>query len=408
MRMPENTQETSFRPQFSAYENNFEGTLGNKEEGPKNFYGMSQDDLKAFLKGLGKEQFRAQQIFKWVYERRITDFEQMSNLSKNFREELKGVLDFGLPPVVSHLKSIDGTQKFLFDMGQGNTVEAVLIPGGEDRLTLCISSEVGCNMACKFCFTGKQKLKRRLKAHEIVGQFMQASDRLAEGERISNIVFMGMGEPLDNPDEVFKSIEVLHDPWGMNVSRRKITVSTSGLVPEMWRIIESKCRLAVSLNGSNDEIRSQVMPINRRYPIKELLQACRDYTEQTGDKVTLEYVLLKGVTDQLEHARELYQLTKNLSCKINIIPFNEHPGAGFERPSDEQIQKFQDELIRLGSHVLLRRTMGRDIFAACGQLTSEFANKPKTMDISNSKIGSIYTKADLKKPKNKTVEASNT
>jgi 23S rRNA (adenine2503-C2)-methyltransferase len=388
-------QSSEFKPQFSAYENNFDGTLAKPEEGPKNFYGLSQEDLRAVLKGLGKEQFRAQQIFKWVYERRITNFEEMSNLSKSFREELKGVLDFSLPAVVSHLVSVDGTQKFLFDMGDNNTVEAVVIPS-DDRLTLCISSEVGCNMACKFCFTGKQKLKRRLKAHEIVGQFMQVSDRLKEDQRLSNIVFMGMGEPLDNPEAVFKSIEVLHDEWGMNVSRRKITVSTSGLVPEMWRIAANKVRLAVSLNGSNDEIRSQVMPINKRYPIKDLLAACREYANETGDKVTFEYVMLKGVTDGLEQARELHQLTKNIPCKINIIPFNEHPGSGFERPDDRQIEKFQDELIRLGSHVLLRRTMGRDIFAACGQLTSEFENKPRTMDISNSKIGSTYTKADLR------------
>jgi len=388
-------QTSEFKPQFSAYENNFNGTLDNKEEGPKNFYGLSQDDLKAFLKGLGKEQFRAQQIFKWVYESRVTNLDEMLNLSKKFREELKGHLDFSLPSVVSHLVSVDGTQKFLFDVGDNNTVEAVVIPA-DDRLTLCISSEVGCNMACKFCFTGKQKLKRRLKAHEIVGQFMQVSDRLKEGQRLSNIVFMGMGEPLDNPEAVFKSIEVLHDSWGMNISRRKITVSTSGLVNEMWRIAANKVRLAVSLNGSNDEIRSQVMPINKRYPINELMAACREYTDQTGDKVTLEYVMLKGVTDGLEQARELHQLTKNLPCKINLIPFNEHPGSGFERPDDRQIEKFQDELIRLGSHVLLRRTMGRDIFAACGQLTSEFENKPRTMDISNSKIGSTYTKADLR------------
>ncbi len=386
---------SEFKPQFSAYENNLEGTLKSKEEGPINFYGLTQADLRAVLKGLGKEQFRAQQIFKWVYEQRVTNFEEMSNLSKAFREELPGILDFTLPKVVSHLISVDGTQKFLFDVGDNNTVEAVVIPA-DDRLTLCISSEVGCNMACKFCFTGKQKLKRRLKTHEIVGQFMQVSDRLKEGQRLSNIVFMGMGEPLDNPDAVFKSIEVLHDPWGMMISRRKITVSTSGLVPEMWRVAANKVRLAVSLNGSNDEIRSQVMPINKRYPIKDLLAACKQYCDETGDKVTLEYVMLKGVTDGLEQARELHNLTKSIPCKINIIPFNEHPGSGFERPDDRQIEKFQDELIRLGSHVLLRRTMGRDIFAACGQLTSEFENKPRTMDISNSKIGSTYTKADLR------------
>lgn len=355
------------------------------------FYGLTQEALKNLIKKAGKEQFRAQQIFKWVYEKRVADFEGMSNLSKSFREALKDQFDFSLPPVLSHLKSIDGTQKFLFDMGDGNTVEAVLIPS-EDRLTLCISSEVGCNMACKFCFTGKQKLKRRLMAHEIVGQFLQAKDRLPEGFRITNIVFMGMGEPLDNSDEVFKTCSVLHDPWGLNLSRRRMTVSTSGLVPEMWKVAANKVRLAVSLNAPNDEIRNHVMPINKKYPIKELLQACRDYAQETGDKVTMEYVLLKGVTDQLEHARELYQLTKNVPCKINIIPFNEHPGSGFERPADDQIVKFQNELMRLGAHVLLRRTMGRDIFAACGQLTSEYSTKPKQMDISNSKIGSIYSK----------------
>ena len=247
-------------------------------------------------------------------------------------------------------------------------------------------------MACKFCFTGKQKLKRRLTASEIVGQYIRAHDLLKEGQSISNIVFMGMGEPLDNPEAVFKSIEILHEPWGMNVSRKRVTVSTSGLVPEMWRVTNAKVRLAVSLNGSNDEVRSQIMPINRKYNIEQLMKACRQYCKDTGDKVTLEYVLLKGITDKIEQAKELFELTKNVPNKINLIPFNEHPGSGFERPSDEAIKKFQDELIRLGAHVLLRRTMGRDIFAACGQLTSEFENKPKQMDISNSKLGSIYNK----------------
>lgn len=355
-----------------------------------NFYGMTQDDLKSFLKGLGKEQFRAQQIFKWVYERRITDFEQMSNLSKAFQQEMKDKLSFALPKVLSHLKSVDGTQKFLFDARDGNTVEAVLIPSDE-RLTLCVSSEVGCNMACKFCYTGKQKLKRRLEAAEIVGQFMQVTDLIRpQGQRISNIVFMGMGEPLDNSDAVFKTVETLHDQWGMNFSRRKVTVSTSGVVPEMWKVAQHKVRLAVSLNAPNDEIRNQVMPINKRYPLKELFAACRDYYNKSGDRITFEYVLLKGVTDSVEQARELYHLTKSLPCKINLIPFNEHPGADYERPSDEQVEKFHAELMRLGGHVLLRRTMGRDIFAACGQLTSEFENKPRQMDISNSKIGSVY------------------
>lgn len=351
-----------------------------------NFYALTLEDLERHFKSFGKEKFRAQQVYKWVYESRVVDPSNMSNLSKDFRKELHGMLDFALPPVVSHLVSEDGTQKFLFDIGDQQTVEAVLIPS-EDRLTLCVSSEVGCNMACRFCFTGKQKLKRRLTAHEIVGQFMQVHDRLSPGQRISNIVFMGMGEPLDNPEAVFKSIEVLHSPWGMNLSRKRITVSTSGVVPEMWRVIASRVRLAVSLNGSNDEVRSRIMPINKKWPLRELLAACREYTRSTRDKVTFEYVLLKGVTDSIEQARELVRLTRDIPCKINIIPFNEHPGSGFFRPEDEQVQKFHEELMNRGAHVLLRRTMGRDIYAACGQLTSAYKEHPEKMDVSNSKLG---------------------
>lgn len=357
----------------------------NQIESKRNFYSMNLSDLEALFKVHGKEKFRAQQLFKWVYEKRITEPELMSNLAKDFRKELVQYLDFNMPKLAQHLKSVDGTQKFLFDIGDMKTVEAVLIPS-EERLTLCISSEVGCNMGCKFCFTGKQKLQKRLKAEEIVGQFMLAQDIIGIENRITNMVFMGMGEPLDNSDEVFKAIEIIHSPWGMNFSRRRVTVSTSGIVPEMWKIAHHKVRLAVSLNGFDDESRSQIMPINKKYPLKELFEACHEYVKQTKDRVTFEYVLLKGITDQVEHARKLFQLTKSIPCKINIIPFNEHPGSGFERPSDNQILKFQNELIHLGAHVLLRRTMGRDIFAACGQLRSEFDNHPKQMDVSNSKL----------------------
>jgi 23S rRNA (adenine2503-C2)-methyltransferase len=364
-----------------------------------NFYGITQTELQKYFTKEGKEKYRSQQVYKWVYERQITDFDQMSNLSKNFRDEFKSKIEFHLPQVVSHLISIDGTQKFLFKLLSdgafaSETVEAVIIPSG-DRLTLCISSEVGCNMACKFCFTGKQKLKRRLKAHEIVGQFIQVKNALQKqgpDKRISNIVYMGMGEPLDNSDEVFKSVEILHDPWGINLSRKKITISTSGIVPEMWKVADHGVRLAVSLNGSNDEVRSQVMPINKKYPLKDLLAACQEYAAETGEKVTFEYVLLKGVTDSEAQAKELFKLTRKIPCKINLIPFNEHPGADFHRPEDSVIEKFQKILFDLGAHVLIRRTMGRDIYAACGQLTSEFENKPQKMDISNSKIGSIHKK----------------
>ena len=353
---------------------------------PKNFYSFTLENLESYLKQYGKEKFRAQQIFKWVYEQRVTDFDLMLNLSKDLRKELKNLITFELPPIIKHLVSVDGTQKFLFDVRDGNSIEAVVIPS-DDRLTLCVSSEIGCNMGCHFCFTGKQKLKRRLETSEIVGQFMQVQDVLKKSNlKLSNIVFMGMGEPLDNCEAVFGSIEVIHSPWGVNLSRKKITVSTSGLIPEMYRVADAKVRLAVSLNAYNDEVRSLVMPINKKYPLKDLLEECKRYYKATGDKITMEYVLLKGVTDQLSHARELVKLLKNVPCKINLIPFNEHPGSGFERPSDETVQAFHTETMRLGAQVLLRRTMGRDIFAACGQLTTKI-DRPESMDISNSKIG---------------------
>jgi 23S rRNA (adenine2503-C2)-methyltransferase len=342
---------------------------------PTSFYRYTQEDLENFFMQGGKQRFRAQQLFKWVYELGVTDFDQMTNLSKDFRETLKSQFYFELPKLSLHLKSTDGTQKFLFELGDKNTIEAVLIPSRE-RLTLCISSEVGCNMACKFCFTGKQKLKRRLNTEEIVGQFLIVEKVIAP-LKVTNIVFMGMGEPLDNPESVFKTIDVLHNPFGRNFSRKKVTVSTSGLIPEMWRISASHTMLAVSLNGYDDESRSSIMPINKKYPLRDLLKACREYIKFSKEKVTFEYVLLKGITDQVEHAVKLYKLTRDIPCKINIIPFNEHPGSGFGRPSEEQVLRFQDELIRLGAHVLLRKTMGRDIYAACGQLTSEFENKPR-------------------------------
>jgi len=347
------------------------------QDGPRPFFRWTLEELSQWMLARGHSAYRAKQLFKWVYEKGVWDFQAMSDLGARFREELQQSFQLQLPEVSLHLKSQDGTEKFLFRLYDGNTIEAVAIPS-EDRLTLCVSSEVGCNMACKFCFTGKQKLKRRLFTDEIVGQFLQV-EKLIAPRRLTNIVFMGMGEPLDNPESVFKAIDILHSPFGRQFSRKKITVSTSGLVPEMWRIAASHTLLAVSLNGYDDESRTEIMPINKKYPLAELLAECRRYWEFAKEKITFEYVLLAGVTDQPEHAKSLYKLTRSLPCKINIIPFNEHPGSGFHRPSEESIQRFQNILIDLGAHVLRRRTMGRDIYAACGQLTSEFENKPRRL-----------------------------
>lgn len=334
---------------------------------------------------LGKEKFRAQQLYKWVYEKNVTNPELMTNLSKDFRKSLWQRFQFELPEMVDRRISVDGTRKYLFDIGQGQTVEAVMIPS-DDRMTLCLSSEVGCNMACKFCFTGKQKLKRRLSAGEIVGQFLQVKLDMAP-MRISNIVFMGMGEPLDNTEAVFDAIEIFKSDFGLNVGRKKITVSTSGLVPQIPLITQSGTRLAVSLNAPNDEIRNHIMPINKKYPLAQLMEACRDHAETSGDRVTFEYVLLKDVTDHIDHAKQVAKLVRSVPCKINLIPFNEHPDSGFQRPSRSRVFHFQRYLLDKGFHVTIRRTMGRDIFAACGQLTSLYQGRPQSQDVTTGTLG---------------------
>jgi 23S rRNA (adenine2503-C2)-methyltransferase len=345
-----------------------------------NFYDLTLDDLKNFLIGQGKEKFRAEQIFRWVYQKGVTDLNQMSNLSKDFCLEVSKILDFKIPQLVHQADSIDGTRKFLMAVDGGKNIESVLIPN-EDRLTLCVSSEVGCAMGCQFCFTAEMGLMRRLTVSEIVGQYLNAANSLKDGRRITNIVFMGMGEPLDNVDHVMKAINILHEQVGIGLSRKRITVSTSGIVPQIPRVAEAGVRLAVSLNATTDEIRNRIMPINRKYNLEKLLEACKDYYNESRDMITFEYVLLKGVNDSREDAHRIVKLTRNIPSKINLIPFNEHPNSGFIRPSSKEVHEFQNILMNAGKHVLIRRTMGRDIYAACGQLRSEMEQHPERMTI---------------------------
>ncbi len=344
-----------------------------------NFFNLTRLQLEAELMGSGKERFRATQLFQWVYKKGITDVGQMSNLSKEFRTQIQHKFDFHLPTVAKSVVSRDETRKLLVNVGEGKTVETVMIPS-EDRMTLCVSSEIGCNMACQFCFTGKQKLQRRLEAFEIVAQFLRAKGELEaqnpQTHKLTNIVFMGMGEPLDNLPGVFDAISIICDDHGLNFSKKKITVSTSGLVPQIPEVSKAGVRLAVSLNASSDEMRDIIMPINKRYPLKELMKACHEYYLETKDRITFEYVILKGVNDTLEDARKVHQIVKGVPCKLNLIPFNEHEGSEFVRPEMSAVLKFQNELIRLGHSVFIRRTMGRDIYAACGQLRSKFENHP--------------------------------
>ncbi len=349
------------------------------------FYSMTLPALEEHFTGLGKERFRAQQIFKWVYEKDVLNPDEMTNISKDFRNRLLDFFDFKLPQIVDRRISVDGTRKYLFDIGDFKTVEAVMIPS-EDRMTLCLSSEVGCNMACKFCFTGKQKLKRRLTAGEIVGQFLQVKKDMGD-KRISNIVFMGMGEPLDNTQAVFDAIEIFKSDFGLNIGRKKITVSTSGLVPQIPLVTNSGTRLAISLNAPNDEIRNEIMPINKKYPLNQLMAACKEHAEITRDRITFEYVLLKDVTDHIDHAKQVAKLIKDVPCKVNLIPFNEHPDSGYQRPPRSRVFHFQRYLLDKGFHVTIRRTMGRDIFAACGQLTSLYKGRPQKQDVSTGTLG---------------------
>lgn len=339
----------------------------------QNFYNLTLPELEVVVAEHGHKAFRARQLFQWVYAHNVTDVEQMTNLSKDFKQDIPKIFNFEMPELLTEKVSTDGTRKYLFSVGPGLSFETVMIPAG-DRNTLCVSSEVGCNMACKFCFTAKQKLKKRLSASEIVGQFLKVQSLLPEGMKLSNIVFMGMGEPLDNPEGVFSSIKILTSELGINLSRKKITVSTSGLVDKIPLVTDSGTRLAVSLNGADDKTRNHVMPINRKWNIETLLEACFDYTQKTKEKVTFEYVLLKGVTDRQEDAKKLIKLARKIPCKINLIPFNEHPNSGFERPSESSIDRFQKILMDSNLQVLRRKTMGRDIYAACGQLNSVHKN----------------------------------
>lgn len=345
-----------------------------------NFYDLTLDELKSFIAEHGKEKFRAEQLYRWVYQKGVTDFDQMTNLSKDFRDEVQKILEFKIPLVKHQADSVDGTRKFLMEVEGGKNIESVLIPN-EDRLTLCVSSEVGCAMGCQFCFTAEMGLMRRLHVSEIVGQFINAQNSLKDGRKITNIVFMGMGEPLDNVENVMKAISILHSQIGIGLSRKRITVSTSGIVPQIHRVADAGVRLAVSLNATTDEIRNKIMPINRKYNLEKLLGACSDYYEQSKDMITFEYVLLKGVNDSLDDAHRIVKLTRNIPSKINLIPFNEHPESGFIRPASKEVHEFQKILMNQGKHVLIRRTMGRDIYAACGQLRSEMEKHPEKMSM---------------------------
>ena len=338
-----------------------------------NLLGLTRSELEAFVVGMGEKPFRARQLMKWMYRRAVGDIEAMTDLGKDFRQRLAALAEIRTPEVIVSQRSADGTRKWLLRLESGQAIEMVFIPE-PGRGTLCISSQVGCTMDCTFCSTAQQGFNRNLDTAEIVGQVWLANRELGyspDGDRvITNVVFMGMGEPLANYRNVVPAAEVMMDDLGLDLSRRRVTISTSGLVPQMIRIAdETNVALAVSLHAPNDELRSELVPINRRHPIAELLDACWHYVEkQNARSVTFEYVMLDGVNDRPEHARQLAALLRGRPAKVNLIPFNPFPGTRYRRSNEEAIVRFRDLLIKGGVIATIRRTRGDDIDAACGQL----------------------------------------
>jgi 23S rRNA (adenine2503-C2)-methyltransferase len=349
--------------------------------------------LEQFLQGQGKERFRALQVFKWIYQQDAHGFDEMTNISKDLRRELSETACISNIEPETVEQGSDGTRKYLFNLEDGQGVEAVLIPI-EGRNTLCISSQVGCAMACEFCLTGTFKLTRNLSTAEIVNQIMAVKRDLLENpvltgiiapdadpddegdegpgtpNAIRNIVMMGMGEPLHNLENVIPAIRIMIDGNGLQLSNRRVTVSTCGLVPEMERLGRElpNVNLAVSLNATTDELRNWIMPVNRRYPLKDLLRACREFPLPGRRKVTFEYVMLGGVNDSLDDAKRLLRLISDIPNKVNLIPFNEHEGCDFKAPTRAAIDSFHKYLIDRHVTVITRDSRGGDISAACGQL----------------------------------------
>lgn len=347
-----------------------------------NLLDLNRADMEAFFASLGEKTFRAKQVMQWLHQYGVSDFEEMTNLSKDLRARLKETAEIRAPEVVIDQASADGTHKWLLRLDSGNSVETVFIPE-QGRGTLCVSSQVGCALECSFCSTARQGFNRNLTVSEIIGQIWVANKALGrdpKGDRIiSNVVFMGMGEPLLNFDNTVKAIDLLMDDFAYGLSKRRVTVSTSGVVPALDRLKEiSDVALALSLHAPGDELRNELVPLNRKYPIREVLDACRRYLE--GDnrrKVTIEYVMLENVNDGVQHARDLVKVLRGIPCKVNLIPFNPFPNTQYRRSSDKAIDRFRDILIKAGMITITRRTRGDDIDAACGQLVGKVMDKTK-------------------------------
>jgi 23S rRNA (adenine2503-C2)-methyltransferase len=330
---------------------------------------LSLDELETLIAGLGKEHYRARQIMKWLYHQGASSFEEMTDLAKELRAELGRMSRISSVEPLAIEHAGDGTRKYLFGLRDGNRVESVLIPD-DGRLTLCLSTQAGCAMGCRFCLTGAGGFARNLTSGEILDQIVGVGRDIGLGERISNCVLMGMGEPLANYDCVKQAVGIISSDLGFGLSRRRITLSTVGLIPQMQRLLAENvsCRLAVSLNASTQNVRSFLMPVSRRYPLSTLLATCRLLPLPPRERITFEYVLIQGVNDAESDARELVQILKGIRCKVNLIPLNECPGIAFRRPLERVVLRFQKVLMEGGYTTIIRESRGGAISAACGQL----------------------------------------
>jgi len=326
-------------------------------------------EMEAFIAGLGKERYRARQIMRWLYVQKATSFDEMTDLAKELRAELARTACISSVEPSTVERSADGTRKYLFTLADGNQIESVLIPD-DDRLTLCISTQVGCAMGCRFCLTGTGGLARDLTAGEILDQIVVIARELGAKNRISNVVLMGMGEPLANYECVQQAVGLMTSAFGLGLSRRRITLSTVGLIPQMKRLFTEKvpCRLAVSLNAATQEVRAALMPISVKYPLDVVLATCRALSLPPRERITFEYVLIQGVNDSDADARRLGQILRGIRCKVNLIPLNEVSGIAFRRSPEKAVFRFQKVLMDAGYLTIIRESRGGDISAACGQL----------------------------------------
>ncbi|KZY74868.1 23S rRNA (adenine(2503)-C(2))-methyltransferase RlmN [Oleiphilus sp. HI0071] len=349
-----------------------------------NLLGMPRKKMEAFFAEMGEKPFRAKQIMQWIHQYGVSDFDEMTNISKSLRTKLKEICEITAPEVIYHHISSDGTRKWVMKMPGGSSIETVLIPEG-NRGTLCVSSQIGCALDCSFCSTGKQGFNRNLSAEEIVGQIFNAIGSFEGIDRskdrpVTNVVFMGMGEPLLNFENVMDAVDLMMDDYAYSISKRRLTISTAGVVPAIERMIGvTDASIAISLHAPNDKLRNELVPVNKKYPIDVLLTSVRKYLSGLPDKrkATIEYTLLAGVNDRREHATQLIKILEGLPCKVNLIPFNPFPNSGYKKPSNNEVRCFQDWLTEGGLITTVRTTRGDDIDAACGQLVGKVEDRTR-------------------------------